>query len=61
MNSVFAGGEHALLEIVVATDAGMTTAAFEQTVSERVRTARHPKTKRRYTEMVYQPMLELLA
>lgn len=61
IKSVLAGGEQALLEIVMATHAGMTTAAFEQTVSEWVSTARHPKTKRPYTEMVYQPMLELLA
>ena len=61
IKSVLAGGEHALLEIVMATHAGMTTAEFEQIVSEWISTARHPKTKRLYTEMVYQPMLELLA
>ncbi len=61
IKSVLAGGEQALLEIVMATHTGMTTAAFEQTVSEWVSTARHRKTKRPYTEMVYQPMLELLA
>jgi hypothetical protein len=61
IKSVLAGGEHALLDIVMATHAGMTTAEFEQTVSEWIRAARHPKTKRLYTEMVYQPMLELLA
>jgi len=57
---VLAGGEHAILEIVMATHAGMTTAEFEQAVTEWISSARHPKTKRRYTEMVYQPMLELL-
>jgi len=61
MKSVMAGGEHALLEILMATHGGMTTAEFEQTVSDWVNSARHPKTNRLYTEMVYQPMLELLA
>lgn len=61
MAAVVAGGEHALLEIVMATHAGMTTEEFEQIVSAWVATARHPKTERLYTEMVYQPMLELLA
>jgi phosphoglycolate phosphatase-like HAD superfamily hydrolase len=60
MKSVIAGGEHALLEILMATHGGMTTAEFEQTVLDWVNSARHPKTNRLYTEMVYQPMLELL-
>jgi hypothetical protein len=56
-----AGGEHALLEIMMATHGGMTTAQFEQIVLEWINSARHPKTNRLYTEMIYQPMLELLA
>jgi len=55
-----AGGERAMGEIMKATHAGMTTDAFEQTVKDWMATARHPVTKRPYTEMVYQPMLELL-
>jgi len=55
------GGEHALIEMVMATHAGMTTAEFEQIVSDWIATARHPKSGRRFTEMVYQPMLEMLA
>ncbi len=39
----------------------MTTAAFHQTVKDWIATTKHPKTGRLYTEMVYQPMLELLA
>ena len=50
-----------MLEIVMATHAGMTTEEFEQIVKDWLATAKHPKTKRPYTEMVYQPMLELLA
>jgi len=53
--------EHALVELVMATHAGMTTDEFDQAVREWIATARHPTTGRRFTEMVYQPMLELLA
>ncbi len=55
------GGDHALLEIVMATHAGMTTAEFEQIVKDWIATARHPKTGQLFTEMVYQPMLEVLS
>ena len=55
------GGEHALLELLLATHAGTTTEEFEGTVAAWIDTARHMTTGRRYTEMVYQPMLELLA
>ncbi len=54
-------GDHALLEIVMATHAGMTTAEFEQIVKDWIATARHPKTGQLYTDMVYQPMLEVLS
>jgi hypothetical protein len=56
-----AAGEKGLLEIVAATHAGMTTDEFSQAVQDWIATAKHPQTGRRYTEMVYQPMLELLA
>lgn len=61
IESVLAGGKKALLELVMATHAGMTTREFEKIVEAWITTARHPKTGRLYTEMVYQPMLELLA
>ena len=61
VKAALAGGEKAILEIVMATHAGMTTEAFEQTVKDWLASAKHPKTGRLYTEMVYQPMLELLA
>ena len=61
LKTALAGGDHALLELVMATHAGMTTAEFEQIVKDWIATARHPKTGKLYTEMVYQPMLELLA
>jgi hypothetical protein len=53
--------EHELMEIIMATHAGMTTAQFEQIVKDWLATAKHPKLKKPYTECVYQPMLELLA
>jgi hypothetical protein len=55
-----AAGEPAIAEIVMATHVGMTTVEFNQIVRDWIATARHPKTGRPYTEMVYQPMLELL-
>ncbi len=61
LKGALAGGDHAILEIIVATHAGMTTAEFEQIVKDWIATAKHPKFKRRYTECVYQPMVELLA
>jgi phosphoglycolate phosphatase-like HAD superfamily hydrolase len=61
LKSALAGGEKAILEIVMATHAGMTTGEFEQIVKDWVATARHPTTQRSYTEMVFQPMLEVLA
>jgi hypothetical protein len=61
MKSALAGGEHALMEMAMATHAGMTTEEFEKIVKDWLATAKHPVTKRPYTEMVYQPMLEVLA
>jgi phosphoglycolate phosphatase-like HAD superfamily hydrolase len=55
------GGEHAIAEVMLATHAGMTTDEFEKVVKDWVATARHPTSRRPYTDMVYQPMLELLA
>lgn len=61
MKAVAAAGEKGLLAMVAATHAGMTTDDFAKTVSDWIGTAKHPKTGRLYTEMVYQPMLELTA
>jgi phosphoserine phosphatase len=61
VKAALAGGEKAMLEIVMATHAGMTTTEFEKIVKDWIATSRHPETKRLFTEMVYQPMLELLA
>jgi hypothetical protein len=61
VKGALAGGERTMLEIIIVTHAGMTTADFEQIVKDWIATAKHPKFKRPYTECVYQPMVELLA
>jgi len=53
-------GERGLLQLVMATHAGMTTEEFTAVVEDWIGTARHPDSRRLYSEMVYQPMLELL-
>jgi len=60
IKKVLSFGEQGLLELVMATHAGMTTEEFEQIVKDWITTAIHPKTKKLYKEMVFQPMLELL-
>jgi hypothetical protein len=61
VRGALAGGEPAISEIVVATHSGMTSEEFQQIVRKWIATAKHPATGRLYTEMVYQPMLELAA
>ncbi len=61
LKGVMAGGEHAIAEIVMASHAGMTSEEFEKIASDWIATAKHPQTGRLYKDMVYQPMLELLA
>jgi phosphoserine phosphatase len=56
-----AGGHRGLMELLAVTHTGMTTEEFSKTVSDWMGTAKHPRTGKLYTEMVYQPMLELLA
>jgi hypothetical protein len=61
IRGALAGGEPAIFKIVVATHSGMTVEEFNGIARDWLATAKHPITKRLYTEMVYQPMLELLA
>lgn len=56
-----ASGQKGLMELLMATHAGMSAAEFTEIASDWIKSARHPKTGKPYTEMVYQPMLELLA
>jgi hypothetical protein len=61
LKALAAAGEKGLVELVMASHAGMTTADFEAIVKDWFAKARHPRFKRPYTELAYQPMLELLA
>jgi hypothetical protein len=61
MQTLAASGEKGLLELVMATHAGNTTEEFEQIVKDWLAAAKHPKTDRPYTDLVFQPMLEVLA
>ena len=61
LRGALAGGEKALLELVMASHAGMDSGEFEKLVTAWIATAKHPQTGRLLTEMVYQPMLELMA
>jgi hypothetical protein len=54
-------GEKGLVELITATHAGMRPEDFEQIIKDWLATAKHPRFKKPYTELVYQPMLELLA
>jgi hypothetical protein len=61
LKGVLAGGEKAMVQLVMVSHAGMTTDEFVQSVKNWLATAKHPRFNRPYTECVYQPMLELLA
>ena len=61
LGPVLAAGEEGLLEVVAVSHSGMTVEAFQADVRDWLETARHPETGMRYDEMLYQPMLELLA
>ena len=61
MKGVMASGEKGLFEMMAATATGVTIGEFSKTVTDWIATARHPQTGKLYTDMVYQPMLELLA
>ena len=61
MKSLVDSGPTGLMELVMATHGGITTEEYKQTVKDWLATAKHPKTGRPYTEMVFQPMVELLA
>ncbi len=60
MAALAAAGDKGLLQIIAATHTGMTTAEFSGRVLNWIATAQHPRFKRPYVSLVYQPMLELL-
>ncbi|MDF1632996.1 HAD family hydrolase [Mycoplana sp. MJR14] len=61
MQALAAAGEKGLVDIITTTHAGMTVDEFQTIVTDWLEKARHPRFGRPYTELVYQPMLELLA
>jgi hypothetical protein len=61
LKALAASGEKGMIQLLLATHTGMTTDEFTKTVTEWIATAQHPRFKRPYTELVFQPMLELLA
>jgi hypothetical protein len=61
MKTLAASGDKGLLELIMATHSGMTNEEFQAIVTDWIATARDPRFKKPYTELVYQPMLELLA
>jgi len=60
MSKLMSFGKHGLIEIIMASHAGNTVDEFEQIVKDWLATAKHPRFKRGYSELVFQPMLELL-
>jgi hypothetical protein len=60
MKGLMASGEKGVMQVMAATHSGMTTDEFNQSVIDWFKTAKHPKFKRPYNEMIYQPMLEVL-
>lgn len=60
LKAVASGGKDGLMKLVAATHAGVTTEEFSQSVSDWIATAKHPKTGKPFTRMIYQPMVELL-
>ena len=60
MKTLGAAGEKGLLQLVMASHAGMSTADFEAEVRDWFATAKHPRFDRPYTELAYQPMVEVL-
>jgi phosphoglycolate phosphatase-like HAD superfamily hydrolase len=61
LKALAANGEKGLVEMLMATHAGMTTEEFEQIVKDWLAKAKHPRFNRPYTACIYQPMVELLA
>ncbi len=61
LKAALEGGDRGLMELFIATHTGMTTDEFSQMVTDWIVTAKHPQTGKRFLDMTYQPMLEVLA
>ncbi len=53
-------GEQDWAHIIAATHAGMTTEAFQEIAKQWLKTSKHPRFQRPYTDLIYQPMLEVM-
>ncbi len=60
LKTLASGGEKAIAQLIMVSHTGISTAEFERIVTDWFKTARHPRFKRRYTELAYLPMVELL-
>jgi hypothetical protein len=60
IHAVLASGAAGLMQILAASHVGITTEEFEQIVTDWITSARHPGINRRYEEMIYQPMLDVM-
>ncbi|MAL24074.1 MAG: haloacid dehalogenase [Xanthomarina sp.] len=60
MKTLIASGEKGIMELIMATHAGITTDEFELLVKNWLETAQHPRFNKPYNQLIYQPMLELL-
>ncbi|BAQ16385.1 HAD family hydrolase [Methyloceanibacter caenitepidi] len=61
MKTLAASGEKGLVQLIAATHAGMSPEEFQQIVGDWLEQAKDKRFNRRYTDLVYQPMLELLS
>lgn len=61
MKTLAASGEKGIAELIMASHAGMTPSAFQKIVGDWLAATKDKRFQRKYTELVYQPMLELLA
>jgi len=60
LKAALEGGDHGLMELFMATHTGMTADEFAQLVTDWIATAKHPQTGKRFLDMTYQPMLDVL-
>jgi phosphoglycolate phosphatase-like HAD superfamily hydrolase len=60
LKTALASGEKGLMTMLAATHANTTDEEFDKIVSDWVKMAKHPRSQKPYTEMVFQPMLEML-
>jgi phosphoserine phosphatase len=60
MEALAGSGMEGLMQLIMTSHTGMTTSEFEESVTQWIGSATHPETGKLYSEMIYQPMLELL-